>query len=107
MLENKSCNNEEIQFVDCGCDLGILNFPEVCNDKILVIGVSVITASQLETEAEAMKKITEVFEDKNSILPFNLMKDSIEKIRIHNEFKEKPQKRNFVNKFNKNQHRKK
>lgn len=60
----------------------------------------------IQRAAEAVQQAVKNFEDANSTFHFNQMKDSIEKIKLHRMFKEKPKKRNLVNKFNKNKHRK-
>lgn len=102
------CSDKETQMVDFGCcELPNIDYSEGCSDKILIVGISGLSENDVKRATEAVRQAMKNVEDMNSILPFNLMKDSIEKIRIHNSFKEKPQKRNFVNKFNKNQHRKK
>lgn len=102
MLENKGCSDKEIEFVDCGCDLGNVDFSEGCRGKILIIGNSGIHSAT----AKAIKEIEKAIEDLKSPIPFGKVRGLMEEIKLCRDFKEKPQKRNFVNKFNKNQHRK-
>jgi len=99
---NKGCSDEEIQIIHCGCEPLNLEGLEYCPKQVLIVGVSGMEA----VVNKATEEIKKTIEDVNSSVPANAFKGLIEEINKIKNFKEKPQKRNFVNKFNKNQHRK-
>lgn len=51
-----------------------------------------------------LEEIKNAIQDMKESVPIRKIVSVMDSIKISKEFKEKPQKRNFVNKFNKNQH---
>lgn len=102
-MKNKGCSDKEFKIIHCGCgELQNVDFSEGCGAEILVVGNSKFSGIIQDPTDEIKNALMNI----KDVVPVRKIVSITHSVKLAKEFKEKPQKRNFVNKFNKNQHRK-